>query len=1820
MNFNSMTKQQLIEEIRRRDQRLKELQNGDQVRVAVQRLSALIAHLPGGIILETPERKVMQVNRKFCEIFGIDAPPEALQGADCRQAAQQAKSLFIDEEGFVTRIDNILAAGKRVLNEELYLRDGRVFERDYVPVEVGPGQVEHLWHYRDVTDRKKSAQALKEAHKLLQDEHNIFTSGPVVVFKWQNAPGWPVEYVSTNVEEVFGYTAKEFISGAVSYAEIIPKEDISGVAEEVKVNSESGAESFHHRPYRIIRKDGQPVWLLDYTIILRNEGGEVTHYLGYVVDITRQKQDEKQFEANLRQTELLYQLIERLNLANSLQEIYAIAVEGIIDLMKCDRSAILLFEDDGKVHFKAWKNLSAKYRRAVDGHSPWQAHETDAQLLCYGDVSKADFGEKIKSAMGREGIGALLFMPLKGADRLLGKFMVYFNAPRECNEQEQYLAQILAQNLSAVISRMQVLEQALRLEQKYRSIFDNALDGIYQSTPQGCFITVNSAMVKMFGYKNKEEMLALENTADLYWDAKERRRLVKLANSKQVLSNVEVKMRRADGSLLWVLMNDRAVKDAIGKTLYYEGTLRDITERKQAEQELRASEERYRTLFNLLPYGGEVLDRNGMIINLSPSTARMLGYKPEEMLGRPITEFIDVDSRKIFKHKFPELLKGRPQTTEIRLIRKDGVPLNIMRAATPVFDKSGQVASILALSVDITERVRAEEKIAELAAFNQNIVESAPVGIVTVDVRGKVTSANKAFMQMMGSPGLEETLKLGMNIPSVQKAGLLEAFKKTIAGGESFELKNIPYASHWGKELVVNVKGVAQKIRAGQISGIIIVVDDVTRSVLAEREMQKSEAKFRAIAQTASDAIVSADSSGNIMLWNRGAQQIFGYREDEVLGKPLTLLMPQRFKEDHIRGFSGVAAGGQTHLIGKTVEVAGIRKSGEEIPIELSLAKWEIGEELYFSALIRDISERKLAEAELLWSKQQQETINALLQIPLTEGSLKAKLDAAVKVIVKTPLLALQEKGAIFLTDGASQNLILHAAHNMPDSLLKMCALVPYGHCLCGLAAATRQLQFAGCVDERHTNQYAGMHPHGHYNVPILSGEKLLGVLVLYLPENYQEKENDKIFLRAAANTLASVIEYSLAKDTLEQQLTFSQVFSVLSQQIILEQERQNLLEGMARIAGETLGVDRSLIYEIDLEKREARDLCEWLNPRAGKIIPTAAAYPLDIFKKSEKRVTTSRRWLESHAHKPNRLFIAEGSDKILHEQMQIKSLLWYPFAFKENTYYLLVFNYVREFHEWLETELDFVSSLTRLVDMGLMKLGFLEEQARMTSELRRLAAVVEQANETVVLTDPQGNIEYVNPAFEQLSGYSFRESLGKNPKMLKSGRQNEELYKNLWRTILSGQAWSGTLINKCKDGSLYDEEAIVFPIKNDAGQIIHFCKIARDVSKERQLEEQLRRSQKLETIGTLAGGIAHDFNNILTPILGYADMALLNLKEADPLYHDLQQVLKAAHRAKDLVAQILLFAKQSEKEREPLALQPLIKEALKLLRPSIPATVQIQKLIDPTCEKVLADASQIHQVVVNLCTNAWQSMEEKGGTLTIELKQAGVDAAFAGLHPHLEEGEYAILTIADSGCGMDETTLEHIFDPFFTTKAVDKGTGLGLSVVHGIVRSHKGDVFVESEPGKGSAFHMYLPVYKAGEKKAEDRQIEITGGQESVLLVDDDELVANLSKTMLERLGYKVDLFKSGIEGLKAFRARPEKYDLLISDLTMPNMTGLDLAGQLQKIRPGFPMMIMTGYGESLNEDTRRTYGIKQVIGKPMEMTKLAAAVRQVLDKKYGG
>jgi signal transduction histidine kinase/ActR/RegA family two-component response regulator len=383
----------------------------------------------------------------------------------------------------------------------------------------------------------------------------------------------------------------------------------------------------------------------------------------------------------------------------------------------------------------------------------------------------------------------------------------------------------------------------------------------------------------------------------------------------------------------------------------------------------------------------------------------------------------------------------------------------------------------------------------------------------------------------------------------------------------------------------------------------------------------------------------------------------------------------------------------------------------------------------------------------------------------------------------------------------------------------------------------------------------------------------------------------------------------------------------------------------------------------------------------------------------------------------------------------------------------------------------------------------------------------------------------------------------------------------------------------------------------------------------KRELEHQLRQAQKMEAIGTLAGGIAHDFNNILSPIIGYSEMIMDDLQKQNPMKNKIEQILIAATRAKDLVKHILTFSRQTEQELTPLEIQSIIKESLKLLRASLPSTIEIRQKIDVSCRPVLADPTQIHQVIMNLCTNAFHAMRDKGGTLGVEITEVEISISDC-ISLKLNPGIYVRISVSDTGHGIPASIMDRIFEPYFTTKAPGEGTGLGLSVVHGIVKSYNGDIKIYSEPGKGTSVNIYLPCIEADASIREKSVSEvISSGRERILLVDDEEYIIKMMKEMIERLGYRISAYTSSRIAYDEFRMNPYEYDLVITDQTMPDMVGTELAKELMRIRPNIPVIICTGFSEILSEEKAKAIGIREYISKPVVKSEISKAIRNVLD-----
>lgn len=511
-------------------------------------------------------------------------------------------------------------------------------------------------------------------------------------------------------------------------------------------------------------------------------------------------------------------------------------------------------------------------------------------------------------------------------------------------------------------------------------------------------------------------------------------------------------------------------------------------------------------------------------------------------------------------------------------------------------------------------------------------------------------------------------------------------------------------------------------------------------------------------------------------------------------------------------------------------------------------------------------------------------------------------------------------------------------------------------------------------------------------------------------------------------------------------------------------------------------------------------------------------------------------------------------------------------------------------------------------------------ERKRGEKERVRLARAIEQAAEAIFITDSQWLFTYVNPAFEQLSGYCRDEVLGQSSKILRGNAHNPEQYDQIRELINRGNAWSGRLATRKKDGSFFEAETTASAVRDSKGAIINYVIIQRDVTHELRMERELRHSQKMEAIGTLAGGIAHDFNNILTAIIGYTEMAQLKLPKDNTAARDLERVQEAGLRARDLVKRILTFSRLNEQERQPVQMAPVIEEVLGLLRSTMPTTIEIHQQINTNFRNdiIMADPIQIHQVLMNLGTNAAHAMRDHGGVLSISLSEIDADAALVALHPELMPGKHLLLTVGDTGHGIEKSVKERIFDPYFTTKKVGEGTGMGLAVVQGIIKNLGGVISVCSEPGQGTTFHIYLPK-AAGANVHQVTTDEVTnGGTERILFVEDEKALAELGQELLGSLGYSVTVKRNSLEALDLFHAAPQSFDLVITDMSMPNLTGKELARELLVVRPDIPIILCTGFSELIDEKLAKESGISGYLLKPYATNSLNKTIREVLAGEY--
>ncbi len=1014
----------------------------------------------------------------------------------------------------------------------------------------------------------------------------------------------------------------------------------------------------------------------------------------------------------------------------------------------------------------------------------------------------------------------------------------------------------------------------------------------------------------------------------------------------------------------------------------------------------------------------------------------------------------------------------------------------------------------------------------------------------------------------------------------------------------------------------------------------------------SNKELAASEKRLRAVFETAVDAIITTSGTGEIISWNLAAESVYGYSASEVLGRHVNILIPERLYDSNNKGMMAALQQGWDHTVYSRIEGVGLRKDGSEFPTEVSQSVWKSGDEVFATGIIRDITERKSAETSVRES----------------EARLRAVFDGAMDAVVTTDTsgqIVDWNKAAAGMFGytaeeilGRPINVLVPERIKFPDSTAWREALIRADEFMTfnrreGLARRKDGSEFPTEVSQSLWK----------------SGDEVFATGIIR--DITESKRSEKALLerearlRSVVETAAdAIISVNSAGFIIDWNQAAEKIYGYTAEEIIgkpantILPERLHVRDSKQMNAAVQQGTGRIL-----LNRREGVGL-----RRDGSEFPTEVSQSIwksgdEVFATGIVRDITERKKAEkSLLEREERLraIVETAVDGIITSDSTGMIVFWNPAAEKmygytadeivgKNVSLLLPERFLQIEEEGFSHALQSKSTQTNIESIGLKKDGseFAVEVARAVwssegelfataivrditerknAERDRmlLSSVIEQAHENILIMDARGTIVYINPAVAKQIHKPADEILGKNGFQASGSIYDPQSFKTIYEQLQGGSAWTGVLNYKIGEGKIASIEQTLSPVLDAEGRLTSILSISRDISHEKYLEEQLRQSQKMEAIGTLAGGIAHDFNNILAAILGYTELALMDVPRDSITAGRLHHVISSCDRARSLVKQILTFSRKSSQAPIPFKISSIIKEVIQLLRASLPSTIEIRQEIRAEDAVVRADPTQLHQLIINLCTNAAQAMEESGGILTISQEACGrTEDDMAGCYD-LPPGAYVRLTVLDTGPGIAPDIKEKIFEPFFTTKVVGKGTGMGLAVAHGIAKSYGGCIHVDSEPGKGAAFHVLLPrIDEELPEVVSHQPAAIPRGSGTILFVDDEETVMQIGHNMLEALGYTVFSTSSSVRAIEMFSADPGRFDCVITDMTMPHIRGDELALRLLALRPELPIILCTGFSEKISEEQALKMGIRAFLLKPFSMENLGLTLQEALKER---
>jgi PAS domain S-box-containing protein len=1023
------------------------------------------------------------------------------------------------------------------------------------------------------------------------------------------------------------------------------------------------------------------------------------------------------------------------------------------------------------------------------------------------------------------------------------------------------------------------------------------------------------------------------------------------------------------------------------------------------------------------------------------------------------------------------------------------------------------------------------------------------------------------------------------------------------------------------------------------------------------RNLHESRERFRAIAENSPDAILITDVFGVIQYCNRGTERLFGYAQDALVGRNSVMFLPEHMREEEQFRRDSMARSGMHAAITATVESEMVCRDGTHVPVEFSLYSWSLEGDLFYSLVIRDITERRQAEASMLAAAEALQRSRDFFQ--------------NVFNVVGDGIYVTDEMGNIVFANSAMCDMLGYEHSEMIGSYAVDFAA---DMLLAPVNDAMEQEMYARDYSAPFETSYIrkdGSRVPVESRIANVPDDGRIGAGIVVTLRDITERKQAQEEIRQARDFLATMFKASpdaiivVDKDGIITAVNDS-VFDVygyrsdelIGKHITLipsidDQSRErhiklveqlntygivrNFEETRAHKDGHRIQVETSIAQLQNSDGTPAgavsstRDITE--RKQAQEEIRQARDSLATLFKTSPDAVivadadgyitAANDSVFDVYGYRPEELIgqhvsMMPDNDDSLRENINLVEHVY------ENGI-VRGFEITRKHKDGHSIQVETSVALLKNSDGtpagAISSTRDITERKHLEDQLQRsrdyLETLFMASPDAIVVCDNTGTIIMANDSVVDVYGYRPEELIGEhgaiftphNDKLVEGTMEAlEELFEQgVLRNVLSER--------QHKDGHIFQAESSHVLLKDPDGSLVGSVSATRDITDRMRLQEQLRQAQKMEAIGTLAGGIAHDFNNILGAIIGYSELSQHDSECAPTIRNNLDQILNAAERARNLVKQILTFSRKSQSEVKPLQMHVILKEALKLMRASIPANIEIKADVAERHDVVLADATQIHQIIVNLCTNAAHAMEQSGGVLTIDLQPIELQDADIASYSGLQPGLYVELRIRDIGTGIALQELSRIFEPFFTTKEVGRGTGMGLAVVHGIVKSLKGDIKVYSKPGRGTVFHVLLPRLDEDVAGGDVVVHDPPRGHEKVLLVDDEPALLDVGASMLRSLGYQVTAVQKPREALELFARDPEAFDLIFTDQAMPGLTGFDFGQQALKLRPDIPVVLCTGYSDLVTEKAALAAGIRAFVIKPLSRQLIGSTIRRVLD-----